>query len=662
MKKLSTLLIVPLCALVSFAQTNDEIHFGLGNARIVKYSPASDLLAIAVGSKIKMFRSGIQISSMIEHHSKITALNFDPNGEFILSGHANGRLSMWSVKSRKIETDFINQGHAILSCDFIESSGNIAVLTKENLSILTSSGEVIAKTFNHYTHNNVMDISDDGRLIAVADTDDKVTLYDSNGNSMTKINTEQHHVLSIAFTPDAQYLATGSKNGTVHLWNVKEQKFIRSMLDAHGRINSLEFSNNGTYLATGGEYFYILSMQEEHPDMVYKKLNGAVLGSSFNPNGKEVCIIEDLTPNAEIIDISDLNIPPVFKLRDEGDVIAPQIYVSNPPKITNDRINFSGGMIDIQGSIFDDYGVRGLKVNGIETPIKENGKFIIHLPLTMGENDIQLEARDINGNIALKKFIINRKTKGDTYDPLIARNFLFVVGIDDYQSWPTLNNAVKDGNDLATIVMDEYDFKFSNITFLKNEQATKNNIYKGLRSMIEKVTPQDNLMIYFSGHGHFDELLNEGYWIPTDAELDSPADYLSNTSLLKIIESIDTQHTLLVADACFSGSLFADSKRGGYYDKVDRYKSRWGLASGRLEAVSDGQIGANSPFSLVLLNFLRETEKSEFAVSELIQHVKMHVAEVSNQTPIGNPLRMKGDEGGEFVFRRTGTVLTSYRE
>jgi len=43
------------------------------------------------------------------------------------------------------------------------------------------------------------------------------------------------------------------------------------------------------------------------------------------------------------------------------------------------------------------------------------------------------------------KFIINQNSDTDTYDPLVARNFLFVVGIDDYIYWPRLNNAVKDG-------------------------------------------------------------------------------------------------------------------------------------------------------------------------------------------------------------------------
>ncbi len=157
--------------------------------------------------------------------------------------------------------------------------------------------------------------------------------------------------------------------------------------------------------------------------------------------------------------------------------------------------------------------------------------------------------------------------------------------------------------------------------------------------------------------------------MPPDAGQDSLGDYLANTSILEIVESIKIQHTLLVADLCCSGSLFADSRRGGYYDKVDRFKSRWGLVSGRLEAVSDCEIGTNGPFSLVLLNFLRDAEKAEFAVSELIQYVKIHVSEVSDQTSIGNPiprnginpLRMKGDEGGEFVFRRFGVMNDNYK-
>jgi len=170
--------------------------------------------------------------------------------------------------------------------------------------------------------------------------------------------------------------------------------------------------------------------------------------------------------------------------------------------------------------------------------------------------------------------------------------------------------------------------------------------------LIEKVTPQDNLIIYFSGHGHFDELLNEGDWVPVEAKLKTETDYLSNSDILKILENINSQHTVLIADACFSGSLFSESIRGSYEDRIEKFKSRWGLASGRLEVVSDGQIGTNSPFASVLIDYLKNDSKEQFAISELVQYVKMKVSEQSNQTPIGNPLRITGEEGGEFVFRR----------
>jgi hypothetical protein len=248
--------------------------------------------------------------------------------------------------------------------------------------------------------------------------------------------------------------------------------------------------------------------------------------------------------------------------------------------------------------------------------------------------------------------VVNRKDlDGEDYDPLQAKNYLFVVGINDYDYWPKLFNAVRDANDVATTLMSSYGFQFDHVIMLKNEQATRSNIYNSLRTLISQVGPKDNLMIYYSGHGHFDELLNEGYWIPADAKLNAPGEYLSNSDILKIIGNINSQHTFLVADACFSGSLFAEPSRG-YVENVEKYRSRWGLASGRLETVSDGTEGKNSPFATNFIQFLKENDKESFPVSELVQYVKVKVAEVSDQTPLGNPLKGAGDEGGEFIFHK----------
>ena len=85
-------------------------------------------------------------------------------------------------------------------------------------------------------------------------------------------------------------------------------------------------------------------------------------------------------------------------------------------------------------------------------------------------------------------------------------------------------------------------------------------------------------------------------------------------------------------------------------ENVEQYKSRWALTSGRLEYVSDGQTGKNSPFASYFIKYLQDNQKKKVPVSELVNYVKSAVGNNSEQQPVGNPLKSVGDEGGEFIF------------
>jgi hypothetical protein len=342
----------------------------------------------------------------------------------------------------------------------------------------------------------------------------------------------------------------------------------------------------------------------------------------------------------------------ISMVRNKKDQTPPMVYLSNPVNIRNDYVVIYADMIKITGTVMDESGIQQVTVNKTVTPVKTNGEFTIILPLNVGETAITIEAKDVNQNIALKKFVIERKNPdGSIYDPAAAKNYLLVVGINTYTSWPVLNNAVSDARKVSKLLTTQYQFDSLDVTVLLDEQATRSNIFEALRGYIEKITPRDNLLIYYSGHGYFDKLLSEGYWVPVDAKANDLSGYLPNSQILKVIENINSQHTLLVADACFSGSLFASGARG-YIEHVEKYKSRWGLASGRLELVSDGSIGSNSPFAQSFIKFLSDNSKPKVPVSDMVQFVKKEVAELNDQTPIGNPLKGVGDEGGEFVFYR----------
>lgn len=234
--------------------------------------------------------------------------------------------------------------------------------------------------------------------------------------------------------------------------------------------------------------------------------------------------------------------------------------------------------------------------------------------------------------------------------PARGKNYLLVIGIDQYLHFPHLNNAVRDAQTFATLLQERFQFDGQHTETLFNENATERQLLFKLRDMARLVTPEDSLVIYFSGHGEYDPILDEGYWIPVDAGAGAMEDYIPNSKIHKVLGAIKSRHTFLIIDSCFSGSLFMQYRSATGADRLEALPSRWGLTSGRNEVVPDGPVGEHSPFADSLLNQLR-LSAGDLGVGELCQRVVESVAARSQQIPRGEPLRVEGHEGGQFFFR-----------
>ena len=130
-------------------------------------------------------------------------------------------------------------------------------------------------------------LSPDGARLAAASDNHVVTIW--NPASETAIATLAGHtdrVVAATFSPDSRYLVSGSWDGTAKLWDVGQQRLIRTMNVRKG-VSSLAFSSDGTRLAVGSANKTI-TVWNLQSGAILHELRGhkrEVQGLAFNADG-----------------------------------------------------------------------------------------------------------------------------------------------------------------------------------------------------------------------------------------------------------------------------------------------------------------------------------------------------------------------------------------
>ncbi|RKU28851.1 hypothetical protein C6497_08820 [Candidatus Poribacteria bacterium] len=109
-------------------------------------------------------------------------------------------------------------------------------------------------------------------LTLVADTPDLV------------LSGHTDHIINIAYSPDGEILATYSLDATIRLWNPDSGQLLRTINTIRG--SGLEFSRDGTILASGGGNEKVINLWNPETGALLKVLNGnqAFIGDvAFSP-------------------------------------------------------------------------------------------------------------------------------------------------------------------------------------------------------------------------------------------------------------------------------------------------------------------------------------------------------------------------------------------
>jgi hypothetical protein len=340
--------------------------------------------------------------------------------------------------------------------------------------------------------------------------------------------------------------------------------------------------------------------------------------------------------------------------RDVPDTAPPRIRIISPQVDTGSVTYIPTPDIYLIGRLTDDSGIESLFINDSAVSTDDNGFFQQYTVLNEGLNVFQIEAIDLLSNASTRFLQV-------IYDPLheVARDgreidqegeyHALVIGINEYSDpdLVDLDNPVTDATLLYSTLIGNYMFDPENVTLMKD--PSRADIISKLDELSYRLNRNDNLLIFYAGHGYWDEQKETGYWLPADADKISSVNWIRNSTIQDFIEDIDTKHTLLITDACFAGSIF--KSRGAFQDasiavnKLYSLRSRKAMTSGTLKEVPD-----RSVFLEYLSGRLNENEKKYISAGELFSSMREAVLNNSPNIPQYGVIQDSGDEGGDFIF------------
>jgi len=204
---------------------------------------------------------GKMIGKGISYHPHSIAYSGD--GKMLVSGSLDGMVRLWRTNT----------------------------LNKAGFNKLTSvfSGNRLGTLKGHTDQILSIALSPDDKILASGSLDETIRLWDVGAKKHIRTLTKHNSpVKCVSFSPDGKVLASVDEMGFVYVWDShnfepKAIPKVDSIISSY--INSLIFSPDGRTLAIGGNGICLWDMNSNKIVVTFKSQTGAVKSIQFSPDG-----------------------------------------------------------------------------------------------------------------------------------------------------------------------------------------------------------------------------------------------------------------------------------------------------------------------------------------------------------------------------------------
>jgi len=272
----------------------EETYSPAGIIESVAYSPDGKTLLFGGGEGIVSLvdvTTGDEIRRFIGHTDQVNTVAFSSDGRYAVSGAgfvlgADRSVIVWDVETGAPLQRF--EGHGLF----------------QDMGLNTVSSDFYGVTGVRFTP--------DGKSVVSSGGDGTLRLWDvQNGALVQQLEGHQATVIAVAYSPDGRFVASGSLvsdpmadfasviqgeeldftgEGEIILWDAATGAFVQRFLGHSSPVRSLAFSPDGQYLASGSETGEVIVWRIPTGDLLHR-LEGHTSGTwsvAFSADGRRV--------------------------------------------------------------------------------------------------------------------------------------------------------------------------------------------------------------------------------------------------------------------------------------------------------------------------------------------------------------------------------------
>ena len=211
-------------------------------------------------------QQGITLHICTGHNGRVTAVAWSPDSKYIASGSLDKKVHIWDAATGKLLLTYRGHRAQVYTVAWSPDGQHIASAGNDGVVHIwaAATGKQAFTYPNHPYQVHTVAWSPDGKRVASGGLDRTIHVWEvTPGDKVLIHRTPATSVNALAWSPDGAYIASAWNDQTVEIWDItKEQSknFFLALFASRSswtynkhaaRVNAIAWSPNGKYIASG---------------------------------------------------------------------------------------------------------------------------------------------------------------------------------------------------------------------------------------------------------------------------------------------------------------------------------------------------------------------------------------------------------------------------